>query len=203
MHAVVFDIDGTLIQSASVDDALYKEAVRSVLGPVRFRPAIEAYDFVTDSGILSQILDDNAISTDPQVLSGIKDYFVDALAAYISENGPFEEILGAKRMLDTYRASREHGVAIATGGWRETALLKLRSAGFDLSGLPLATSDDSHDRTEIMRIALSGLGTEFRSVTYYGDGPWDQVACAALGWEFVAVGPILGGIESYINAGVT
>jgi hypothetical protein len=52
-----------------------------------------------------------------------------------------------------------------------------------------------------MRIALSRLGNRFESVTYYGDGPWDKAACETLGWRFVAVGPALGGIESYIDIG--
>lgn len=202
MHAVVFDIDGTLLQSAAVDDTLYKEAVRSVLGSVRFRPSLEAYEYVTDSGILKQIFDDNSIPADPECTLAIKASFVGSLSAYISMNGPFREIPGAKDALDLFRASKDHGVAIATGGWRETAVLKLKSAGFAVSGLPLATADDSHNRSEIMKIALSELGTEFQSVTYYGDGPWDRDACAALDWNFVAVGPVLGGIDSYTSAGV-
>lgn len=76
-------------------------------------------------------------------------------------------------------------------------MLKLETAGFELRGMPLATADDSHDRTEIMRIALLQLGARFESVRYYGDGPWDRLACERLGWDFVAVGPTLGGIESY------
>ena len=62
---------------------------------------------------------------------------------------------------------------------------------------PLATSDDAFDRAEIMRIALSSLGTTFDSVSYYGDGPWDRDACDKLGWNFVAVGSALGGLTSY------
>jgi hypothetical protein len=79
--------------------------------------------------------------------------------------------------------------------------LKLQTSGFDLAELPMASSDDSYDRTQIMRIALSRLGNRFESVTYYGDGPWDKAACETLGWRFVAVGPALGGIESYIDIG--
>ncbi len=48
-----------------------------------------------------------------------------------------------------------------------------------------------------MRIALSQLGDSFSSVTYYGDGPWDRDASLQLGWNFVAVGSELGGLESY------
>ena len=80
-------------------------------------------------------------------------------------------------------------VAIATGGWRETALLKLEAAGFDLDGIALATSSDAHPRVEIMRIAaVVPWGLQPRRRTYFGDGPWDQRACRELGWDFVAIG---------------
>ncbi len=197
MHAVIFDIDGTLLQSASVDDALYKEAIVSVLGNIRFRPSFTDYDYVTDSGILSQVLDDNSMAHHPENISAIKSHFVESLRLHISENGPFLEIPGARNILKLLRVSHNHSVAIATGGWRESAQLKLESAGLDTFGFPLSTSDDAYDRKEIMRIALESLGTSFHSVTYYGDGPWDRDACSELGWQFVAVGPTLGGLSSY------
>ena len=201
MHAVIFDIDGTLLQSASVDDVLYKASVTSVLGSVQFRPSLSDYDFVTDSGILSQVRDDNSLRSNLDQTSEIKARFVKALTSHIRVNGPFQEIPGAKTLLDKLSASDTHSVAIATGGWRDSAVLKLESANFDLSQMPLATADDSFDRTEIMQLALSKLGSEFHLITYYGDGPWDRDACVALGWQFVAVGSALGGIESYIDVG--
>jgi FMN phosphatase YigB (HAD superfamily) len=202
MHAVIFDVDGTLLQSASVDDDLYRQSVRSVVGPVRFRSSLAEYDFVTDSGILSQVLVDNSIPADPDPIPKIKACFVQALSTHIDKNGPFSEIPGAKDMLHTLSASETHAAAIATGGWKETAHLKLVSAGFNLTNLPIASSDDSIERTEIMRIALSGLGSDFDTITYYGDGPWDRDACLSLGWRFIAVGPVLGGISSYSSVGL-
>ena len=71
------------------------------------------------------------------------------------------------------------------------------TAGLGAFGFPLATADDAHDRADIMRIALGRLGADFNSITYYGDGPWDQDASRRLGWNFVAVGPVLGGIDAY------
>ncbi len=197
MHAVVFDIDGTLLQSAAVDDVLYKNAVRSVLRDARFRPSLSDYDYVSDSGILSQILADNSVSSDPELVSSIKSNFVEFLTAHISEHGPFPEIPGARNILRRFGESSNHSVAIATGGWHASALLKLDTAGFGEFGFPIATSDDAYDRKEIMRIALSRIGGSFRSVTYYGDGAWDRDAANELGWNFVAVGSALGGLESY------
>ena len=198
MHAIIFDIDGTLLHSAAVDDALYREAVKAVLGDVRLRQSLHDYDFVTDTGVLSQIMADNEIPAKRDYEHEIKAYFVDSLRSHVDNNGPFVEISGASDLLRLLRESGSHAVAIATGGWRESAELKLRSAGLDYSDFPLATSNDHHERTGIMEIALSQLGARFESVTYYGDGPWDRDACSALGWQFVAVGPELGGLESYI-----
>lgn len=202
MHAVIFDIDGTLLQSASVDDQLYREAVRSVFGPVTFRSTLADYDFVTDSGVLWQLLDDNSIPHSQERTARVKSAFADATRSYIGANGPFAEVPGARKFLNALFDSKNHSVAVATGGWLETATLKLESAGFEMSQLPLATSDDSMDRNEILRIALSYLGSGHEVVTYYGDGPWDRCACESLGWKFVPVGPVLGGLESYDGIGV-
>lgn len=197
MHAVIFDIDGTLLESAGVDDTLYKDAVVSILGNVRFRATLADYNHVSDSGILAQVLEDNGISLTAEITTAVKSRFVQSLRQHISNHGPFAEISGASNMLKTLQRSNDHSVAIATGGWRESAQLKLSTAGLDRFDIPLSTSDDADDRKEIMRIALDKIGTEFHSITYYGDGVWDREASLELGWQFVAVGPALGGIRKF------
>ncbi|MCH8865791.1 MAG: HAD family hydrolase [Proteobacteria bacterium] len=199
---MVFDIDGTLLDSNSVDDDLYRSSLRHVLGPVRFREEISDYDFVSDSGILWQVLADNDLMISPDPTPEIIEYFVNALQDHISENGGFREVPGARKFFESLRSSQDHYVAIATGGWSASAILKLRSAGFDLDGLQLSASDNEHDRTAIMRSALDREKSEYESVTYYGDGPWDRDACISLGWNFVPVGREIGGLETYHNLGV-
>ena len=162
MNAIIFDIDGTLLQSATVDDELYRAAVNDVLGPVRFRASLHAYDYVTDTGILSQIFADNDIPQATEPMDEIRARFVDRLRSHIEGAGPFAEVPGAKKLLNKLRQSATHAVAIATGGWRESAELKLQSAGFDYADIPLATANDHYERTAIMRIALSQLGQGFR-----------------------------------------
>ncbi len=196
-HAVLFDIDGTLLQSAAVDDALYRQAVRAVLGDVRLRATLHDYEAVTDSGVLAEILRDNRIAGDP--LDDVRSVFVTLLQQHVEANGPFIEVSGASRFLQTLEQSRKHAIALATGGWRESAMLKLDSAGLSWDRFPLATSNDHHERTSIMQIALARLGDAFETVTYYGDGPWDRDACAVLGWNFVPVGAELGGLETYLD----
>ena len=178
---------------------MYKDAVRSVYPDVYIRPALSDYDHVSDTGILSQIFTDNSIHEDSKIVSSIKATFMELLTQHIEGQGPFPEIPGAKEMLARLIRSPDHVVAIATGGWRESAHLKLNTGGFGEFGCPVATSDDAPDRKDIMKIALAQLGQSFSSITYYGDGTWDRDATYALGWNFVPVGPALGGIESYVD----
>ena len=199
MHAVIFDIDGTLLHSAEVDDALYRQAVHAVLGDVRLRATINDYQYVTDTGILRQIFKDNNIPWTREQLDEIRSLFVEFLQEHIDVHGPFREIPGARDLLETLIASPIHSVAMATGGWQESAELKLRSAGIHFPDIPLVTSNDHYERTGIMKLAVECIGENFESVSYYGDGPWDRAACVELGWQFVAVGTELEGLESYIG----
>ncbi len=199
MKAIVFDVDGTLIESMSIDSELYFSSINSVLGPVNIREDLSDYDNVTDSGILAQLIDDNGFSSKDEVAESIQAIFVESLRKHIQTVGPFPAIEGAIQMVDKVRHSANTRIAIATGGWRRSALLKLESTGFNIDGIPVATCDNSPSRIEIMRTALSRIGNDFESVTYFGDAEWDRQACQNLGWNFVAVGPDLGGIESYEN----
>lgn len=199
MHAIIFDIDGTLIQSVAIDETLYADAIRFVLGSVKFRPSWADYDRVTDRGILSQVFTDNSIAEQPVAVCEIERVFVENLNAHFASRGPLLEVPGAKAYVQSLCESPDHSVAIATGAWRSSAIAKLESAGFDVGLAPLATCNDSDIRTEIMNAALARIGSRFDSITYYGDGSWDEDACSELGWNFVAVGPVLDGIKSYFG----
>lgn len=197
MRAVIFDIDGTLLDSAAEDDEIYRLAVEQVVGPVRFRSALHDYEHVTDTGILLQTLADNDIAPTDQILGDVKTAFFHGLSEHVASSGPFREVPGAADILDWLRRSANHGVAIATGGWRGSAMIKLEAAGIPVGDVPLASSDDAIERAAIMRFALDSLGRNFANVTYFGDGPWDRAACDQLGWTFQPVGPALNGLLSF------
>ena len=188
LHAAVFDIDGTLLDSFEEDAVLYVEAIRHVIGHVRIREAWEKYTCVSDTGILAQICQDNDIIHDVRLFDTIREVFVHRLEAHMALHGPCREVPGAREYLNRLRARPDVQVAYATGGWRASAQMKLRSAGFPLEDVPLASADDHHDRRQIMLCALGRLRGPFDTITYYGDGVWDREATAALGWEFVAGG---------------
>ncbi len=202
MKAIILDIDGTLIESMAIDSDLYFSSISAVLGSVEIRENLNDYDHVTDSGIIAQVMEDNALPLGSGAIESIRSRFVAGLTEHIETDGPFPEIPGAARFINRLRDSKEHDVAIATGSWRRSALLKLETSELNVKGIPVFSCDDSPSRTEIMRIALSQLGNMYESVTYFGDAEWDRRACETLGWEFVPVGSGLSGIETYDNFAV-
>jgi beta-phosphoglucomutase-like phosphatase (HAD superfamily) len=201
VHAAIFDIDGTLLDSYTVGTKLYVEAIRHVLGQVHIRDAWEKYPHVTDTGVLADICSDNALHYDDALSGSVMSVYLNRLSTHMQATGPCREIPGALRYFQGLQQRPDVRVAYATGGWRASAELKLSSAGFPLEGIPLASADDHPDRKQIMLHALSQLEGPFHSVTYYGDGIWDREAATVLGWEFVPVGPKLRGIADFSDVG--
>jgi len=190
MHVVCFDIDGTLVASADFDGDLYEQAVRNVLG-VDLTPDWSQYKNVSDSGILEEILESIPDSEERTHLGRrVQSTFVKSTNQYFERNPSLiREIPGAKALVETLREFSNVSICIATGGWAETAKLKLRAIGLDPTKIPMATSSDAVKRTDIMRLAE--LRATQRSVTrrtYFGDGQWDKKAAAELGYDFVAIG---------------
>jgi beta-phosphoglucomutase-like phosphatase (HAD superfamily) len=191
MHLVMFDIDGTLVDSAGFDSELYVEAVRNVLG-VEIDSDWNTYEHVSDSGILDEVLRDARFGSERAVLAArVQERFVGLVRDYLRhEREAVREIAGARRLVERLRALPDVRVAIATGGWEPTALLKLEHVGIDVNGVGFASSSDAHARTDIMRLAAQRAlrGEPCGRSTYFGDGAWDQRASADLGYDFVAVG---------------
>jgi phosphoglycolate phosphatase-like HAD superfamily hydrolase len=190
-HLVMFDIDGTLVDSTGFDGDRYAEAVRSVLG-VDVDTTWRSYRNVTDSGILEELLDaDGSGRPREELRAAVKARFVAATRAHLArEPHVLREIAGARALLETLLRAPGVRVAIATGGWAETATLKLAAIGVDPATITLSTASDAIERTRIMQLAEGqALGGEPASRrTYFGDGAWDQRASAALGYRFIAVG---------------
>ena len=104
-------------------------------------------------------------------------------------HSPVKQIAGAAELIENLRANQQVSLSIATGGWSETALLKLHCAGIEVSGIPLASANDHYARTEIIKLALQKSNVSLGDpCTYFGDGLWDRQACEALAINFVLVG---------------
>jgi phosphoglycolate phosphatase-like HAD superfamily hydrolase len=192
MNAVIFDIDGTLIESMAFDTALYIKAVNNILGSLVIHPDWNHYRHVTDTGILSEILKDNGREDSLSNRNAVREEFGKLMERYLSLNH-VEALPGAIDLVRKMKTDSGFVLGIATGGWGHTARQKLLAAGFDIDGIPMKSSDDSSERIEIMRQCLSTMGNGHQRIWYVGDREWDIEATRRLGWNFIGIGPLIKG----------
>jgi phosphoglycolate phosphatase-like HAD superfamily hydrolase len=188
----MFDIDGTLVDSWGFDNRDYADAIRSVL-EVEVDDTWRSYRHVTDGGILEELLASKSFDRPIAELGAeVKRRFMATVyARFAHDPAPVREIPGAKALIELLATLPGVRVAIATGGWAESARLKLAAIGIDADALPHATSSDRIERSRIMQLAEERAlgGAPWTTRTYFGDGDWDKRASAELGYRFVAVGP--------------
>lgn len=190
---VVFDLDGTLLDSNAVDEECFRAAFRSCFGDVPVASDWNVYGEVTDAGIARAVLGEafGPQGLEERVLRH-RDAFCELLEGRLAATGPLRPIPGARELLATLRPGTEWALAVATGGWGRSARRKLLAAGLSLDGAAFASSDDDPVRARIVQHAISRAtadrGEAFGRVVAVGDGVWDVVAAAELELPFVGVG---------------
>lgn len=191
-ESVIFDLDGTLVDSSHFEDDCYLGALHQVLGDVQIDSDWSRYQHVTDIGILSEIISGARVTHPSGVISEVRSEFGTRVRAYLAGGGICAAIPGAQKFL---RRLLDEGfrVGIATGGWQHTAEMKLAHARISCAGIELASCNDAVDRVGIMAHCLRKLGGDPSKTVYFGDAPWDIEATASLGWQFVGVGEQLSG----------
>jgi len=191
--AVIFDIDGTLLKSEHLDEKYFVMALRDVLGDVILKERWSHYTKVTDNGIIAEILEHNRKPYSTTVIDAVRERFTGYLEDHFNNGGLCKPVRGARVFFNQLATKHEYTVGIATGGWEKTARMKLARAKFDIGNVPLSSSTNSDDRTEIMLHCLDRLQGPFRKMVYIGDGLWDKRACEKLGWLFIGIGRKLEG----------
>ncbi len=171
----MFDIDGTLVESYDLDSICFINAVKDVTG-IYIDSDWSKYNHVTDSGILREVLTKNGIPNKQETQVEVKKIFIEKLKKSIADK-PVREISGAASLLTLLNSMNNVVVSLATGGWWESAILKLESAGIDFSSMIFASSNDHYSRIEIMEVsAYKATGDTAYPCTYFGDGSWDKEA---------------------------
>ena len=118
--------------------------------------------------------------------------FAALLTQRVLAAGGIPPMPGAAAVLARLRSSPDYAVSYASGGWRETALFKLRSAGLPTGEVPGAFSDDDPTREGICRASRRRAEAmhrhKFSKVVYVGDGIWDVRTSRRLGYGFIGIG---------------
>jgi|SRR6266516_6560523 len=190
MQLVIFDIDGTLTQTTTADEECFVRSLAEVSGIHDVETDWSRYQHTTDSGIFNEIHEvrfgrpPSSIET-----SRFRQHFVGLLAQASSE-APFVAIKGAPGLLSRLARSAEHRAALATGAWRDSARLKMASAGLHYDDYPAASSDDAFDRESIIRLSIQRASERYGDLVrtvYVGDGVWDARACHCVGIPFIGI----------------
>lgn len=177
MNLAIFDIDGTLIDSNAVDNACFLASLEASAETVW-----SDYPHHTDRGLTHEFLR-RSWSREPAEsdIAQRRTIFIDALRARVTA---LEEIRGARAFIEFLR-ERGWEIALATGAWSESALLKLKAAGLP-SSLPLACCDVWTSREEIVLGAIAGRTCD--RIVVFGDGWWDVRTARNLKLPFIGVG---------------
>jgi phosphoglycolate phosphatase-like HAD superfamily hydrolase len=192
MHLVIFDIDGTLTETMKVDEECFVRSFNDLFGFDDIDTDWSHYPRTTDSGIFHDVFT-SRIGRSPaaQEVSRFRRHFIQLLAAGSSQS-PFAPVAGANRLLSRLAQGGSHRVSLATGSWRDSARLKMASAGMCFDEHPAATADDALDRESIMTLsrqrAAERYGESFACTVSVGDGVWDARACRSVGVPFVGIG---------------
>lgn len=192
MVGIIFDLDGTLIDSFELDEQLYRKAVLLEVPGVKFRESWFDYHDSTDSGILTEICKEFDLPVD-RYYDSVRQRFEKLVKEHLQSSNNWKPIPGAHALLNKLRKTPNIEIGIATGGWGHTAKMKIEAAGLPLQEAPMSSGDDAHARTEIMRICASRMGSSISNFIYVGDREWDLNAAYELRWKFIGVGRCLMG----------
>lgn len=190
---VIFDIDGTLVDSTEADALCSLEAFRACFGDAdEGLSRSTRFEEATHIGVLSELCL-RRFGRTPSALeiAKLEQAFVERLETHLRST-PLSPVPGAAALVRHLAARREWQVALVSGGFRASARLKLERAGIPHADLPGAFCNDALKRTDILREAIARAREvanfeDFDRVVYVGDGVWDLRAAQALGLEFVGV----------------
>jgi phosphoglycolate phosphatase-like HAD superfamily hydrolase len=192
MQLVMFDIDGTLVESNALDNDSYLQALSEVFGFSEISSDWASYSHVTDAGILREVCQRKlGRSPSAAAVEEFQKRFLTLLKESAAVHG-LNSIPGAFQMLSGLLESSNYAVAYAGGGWKASALFKIQSVHLPIQNIPYAFSDDDESREGIMAVALARAEKHYRrsfqNIVYIGDGIWDIRAARNLGYGFIGIG---------------
>jgi len=194
MHAVLFDLDGTLTQTYYSEDRCFFRALQHLLPEVPENASWDDCPDLTDQAIFHHFFQQyrDRLPTD-QETAMMKAQFLDQLEVkYANEPAFFEEIPGSKNLLAELANRSDVTIGIATGSWEELARFKLAKAGFPEVLPPLIGCNAHASKPGFLRALLEQLQERsqvpaFDSLTYVGDSLYDYRSARSLGMDFIGV----------------
>lgn len=188
---IVFDIDGTLLQSIATHQLAMRQAM-DASDLVHKDPEWSNYVNHTDSGVYYEAYERSFGK--PPSEAECRDFEALFQTCYDGLRVANEdvEIPGAVELLRRLEASGAWLVAYATGSYRGPAEHKLQCLGVASRSCVLVTASEFRTRMEIVSDAVRRRLARFEHKHHgrmisVGDGPWDARTAADLGMHFIGV----------------
>jgi phosphoglycolate phosphatase-like HAD superfamily hydrolase len=192
MRLIIFDVDGTLTDTMAVDARCFLRSFAEVFGFADVDPDWSLYKNATDAGIVHEVFESRTGRAPSEMETArFREHLVASFRS-ASQEAPFAAVAGARELLARLGFMDAYQVALATGCWRDSARVKMASAGMSYDDYPSASADDAPDRESIIKLAIERasrrVGGNFSGAVYVGDGVWDARACRNLNIPFVGIG---------------
>ncbi|HEX3818677.1 MAG TPA: HAD family hydrolase [Chthoniobacterales bacterium] len=188
---LLFDIDGTLIDSGGAGVQALRDALRAQFG---FDDGLEGIEIAgrTDTGIVHQIFQKRKISLTSKGVSEFLDLYAENLERELPQrNGRL--LPGIGELLIRLQARPQNVIGLLTGNIQRGARLKLQHYGiwdfFEFG----AFADDHHDRNELGAFACERARAKHaidflaNDIDVIGDTPHDIACGKAIGARTIAV----------------
>ena len=184
-----------VVQGPPEDDDLYVSALADCgLDERSVSTDWSIYRHATDSGVFQEVFSSQlGYDPSPSERAFFCAQYIQRLRRAIQERPTsIAEVRGAREMISRLRNTENLRIAVASGAWRDSVVLKLAQIHIDVNGLPSTYAETSIDRQVIIRAAVAEARThfscEFARIIYVGDRAWDAAAAAGLGMGFIGVG---------------
>ncbi len=126
---LLFDIDGTLINTGGAGLKAMKSTVKSIFGNEEL---LKDYSFAgkTDSQIMNDMIRRSGLDDNPETLSKLlKQTYIEKLRTNLKNSDNFRTYPNVNELLDNYQKKEDYELALLTGNFETGAKLKLEHAG--------------------------------------------------------------------------
>lgn len=186
---ILFDIDGTLVDSMKIEDEFYPKAVSGTLGIQNLNTNWESYPNSSDPGIVRTAIQQKFNREPTQ-----KDFDAceECFCGYVQQNkNEYKPIAGAIEFLQHLKQDASITIALVTAAWRNIALLKLKYAGIELGNTLLLTATEHEDKYDGIIAAqkqLTNNNQPIEQLLYIGDTTCDLRNARKAGFKFIGIG---------------
>jgi len=185
---LIFDIDGTLIDSVSG----YHEVIINAMTDLGIKEIDKNFNNLkhhTDSYALKYNYEQ---FFDTELPITLLDNFESLIVKYLEQQPKTTAIKGVNKVLSQLKNS-EYAIVFATGSLPQSAIFKMSSAGLKMDADVLSTSKTSFSREGFVTEAIEKAKhyynvSEFEQVISVGDGIWDLKTAYNLNLDFIGIG---------------